>query len=153
MAKSHWRLQSIGFKAPGVIQYAERKRWGIIRESYFVCEYVPGQPVDDASLSLVVASLQRLYRLGYTRRDPRLRNFIIHQGEVVYIDVGVGHPWLFRRLRCYLEFVRFLNLEPKAQEFANPQLIASWSYRFARTVEMIYRRVRSPWTRLRRSLK
>ena len=152
-AESLLRLKAAGFQAPDVLLLAERRWCGLVMESFFVQEFVEGRYPAGDDVALVVRAMEALHAAGYTRRDAQLRNFIIVDDQVVFIDVGVKRPLLWRRVRCHLEYRRFLRLTPEALACASPEVLTSFSFRLAGLLWFVHGATIGRLRRLRRWLK
>jgi tRNA A-37 threonylcarbamoyl transferase component Bud32 len=87
------KLWDAGLAVPRPILQMERRRFGMVVESWFVYCYEPGRRCSKRHLPQVTAILDRLHRLGYTHGDPHPRNWVQHEECVVALDLCPRKKW------------------------------------------------------------
>ncbi|MFA7331257.1 MAG: hypothetical protein WC326_09300 [Candidatus Delongbacteria bacterium] len=122
-------LLESGVATPRPLLLLERRRWGLLVESWLVYEYVEGGPVTERQWPRVVEILSHLHAAGLCHRDPHLANWLVAtDGQVVALDPGP------RRLRPLLaddayDFVLLRNCRPEILPLLPLQ--GSWKWRVA----------------------
>ena len=129
--ESHLKLQSGKLRAPAPILAAEKRKLGVVVDSFLVYEFVEGRIADESDAQAVVNTLLELHAMGYIRRDPQLANFVIRDGEIFLIDFKLLQPLLFTRLHTFMELTHFLSKYPHLQLDLPENLERSIWYRVA----------------------
>ncbi len=130
---SHMQLQQHDFTVPTPVLAAEKRKWGVVTDSFVIYEYLDGDIADETNAQEVLHVLLQLHEMGYTRNDPKLPNFIIGETGVGLIDFKLKRPRFLARLRMNLELVRFLhscrNVSLKVPDLVTGSLwfpVATW---------------------------
>lgn len=106
------KLLDLGLKGPQPILAAEKRRKGIVIDSFYTYGFVEGREGSRNDLDLIVEALLPLYEKGYCRADPQVANHIIHGNDVYLIDFRITRPLLFGRLRCAMELCQLVMDKP-----------------------------------------
>lgn len=110
------KLKELGLNGPLPILAAERRRGGVVTDSFYVYSFVQGREGVWEDLPVIVDTLIPLYQQGFRRNDPRVANHIINEQGVYLIDFRVDSPRPFNRLRCAMEYCRLVGDRRKALE-------------------------------------
>lgn len=96
------RLKAMGLHCPTPILAAQRRRLGMVVDSFFIYEYQNGEPAGSQDLPLIGAEMAKLHASGYIRSDPKPVNFIKDDERIYFIDFRLKKPLLFRTLRIIM---------------------------------------------------
>lgn len=123
------RMLELGLATPRPLMLMERRRWGLLVESWLVYEYVEGTPLGEAHWPLVVEALCRLHAAGLRHGDPHLANWLAtSDGQVVALDPGLKRLCPLRADDAY-DFVLLRNCQPRILPWL--PLRDSWKWRVA----------------------
>lgn len=64
----------------------EKRKYGFVINSYFICEYLSGETGSIKHLKAIESELEKIHELGYLHGDSQLVNFIIDNKHVYIID-------------------------------------------------------------------
>ncbi|MEI6857717.1 lipopolysaccharide core heptose(II) kinase RfaY [Psychrilyobacter sp.] len=64
----------------------EKRKYGFVVDSYFICEYLLGETGSIKHLKVIESELDKIHQLGYLHGDSQLVNFIIDNKHVYLID-------------------------------------------------------------------
>lgn len=64
----------------------EKRKYGFVVDSYFICEYLSGETGSIKHLEIIKNELDKIHNLGYLHGDSQLVNFIIDNRYVYIID-------------------------------------------------------------------
>jgi len=64
----------------------EKRKYGFVVDSYFICEYLSGETGSIKHLELIKKELDKVHQSGYLHGDSQLVNFIIDKKHVYVID-------------------------------------------------------------------
>lgn len=105
------KIKKIGFFGPEPILAMERKKFFMTVDSFFIMEYIDGNPAQIEKLGLVMNNLRDIHKSGYLHGDSQLSNFMIKDGKIYLIDCKLsrnifgimGKIWEFIYLEesCY----------------------------------------------------
>ena len=112
---SAWlELNARHWPAPRPLAVLERRRLGMVSESWLLYEFVQGEPVREEHWPLVVNALRSLHGVGFCHRDPHLANWLIHQGEIRALDLNPKalHP-LWGGYAVAFDYIRLRQCEPR----------------------------------------
>ncbi len=77
-----------GIPVPDAIMQFERRRFGMIVESWFVYRYVPGKRCEERHLPQVISVLNMLHHKGLYHGDPHPNNWLQSDDGVVALDMN-----------------------------------------------------------------
>jgi hypothetical protein len=123
------RLLELGLATPRPVLVLERRRRGLLVESWLLYQFAAGQPVAETHWPLVVRALERLHAAGLRHGDPHLANWLAApEGGVIALD---PNP---RRLRRWLaddayDFLQLRNCRPEILPLL--PLRGTWQWRLA----------------------
>jgi hypothetical protein len=105
-------LAGLGVATPEPLLVLERRRCGLLVESWLAYVYREGRPVDESHWPAVVEALVRLHRAGLRHGDPHLANWLATpDGAVVALDPA-PRP-LRGEVDAAYDFVLLRNCEPR----------------------------------------
>jgi hypothetical protein len=106
------RLAALGLSTPDPLLVLERRRCGLLVESWLAYVHKPGDPVREAHWPGVVEALERLHEAGLRHGDPHLANWLAAEdGSVVALDPA---PRPMRdAVDAAYDFVLLRNCEPR----------------------------------------
>jgi len=84
-------LQAEKIHRAGLLTYKpilafEKRKYGVVVDSYFICEYLLGETGSIKHLKAIKNELDKIHRLGYLHGDSQLVNFIVENKHVYIID-------------------------------------------------------------------
>lgn len=109
---SYLKLLELGLKCPTPILSYEEIKLGMVVRSFFIYEFIEGDPAYPPHKEIVFEELKKLHKLGYTRRDPNLNNFLINDKGIYFIDFKINKPLFFKQTRIKLEKIYFNKHQP-----------------------------------------
>lgn len=112
-------LQTLGLKGATPILAAQKRFRGVVLESFFTYSFVEGETPREEETPKVLEAMNLLHVKGYTRSDPKLQNFIMHEGEVCFIDFRLKKPLLFSKMECTLNLCKFFQTLPNDTKHMN----------------------------------
>jgi heptose II phosphotransferase len=142
--RQFWNMQeldALGVLGPRPMLAAEKRRFGVVTDTFYVYSLVKGRQASPRDLPIIIKALAPIYQQGYCRSDPRVANHIV-DGECIYlIDFRITKPWFFGRLRCAMEVCQLAGEFSRALEvgqyygYGRSTLIVAW--RFWRTAQWL----------------
>lgn len=123
------QLQQLGLKGTRPMLAAHRRRYGVVIECFFTYSYVEGREANEQDIPKVLELMKTLHDQGYTRSDPKLRNFIVNGDDVYFIDFRLKHPRLFTKARCLLNLCKFYQTLPDPTLYMEESLKRSWFFK------------------------
>lgn len=96
------KLRVMGLDCPTPVLAAQRRRLGMVVDSFFIYEYQNGEPAGSSDLQLIRTEMAKLHDAGYIRSDPKPVNFIKDGEHIYFIDFRLKKPLLFRTLRIMM---------------------------------------------------
>ncbi len=143
------KISDMGLNAPVPILAAQKRRFGMVVESFYAYKFVEGSEATDDNLPEVLKSLQTLHITGYTRSDPKLTNFLMKDGQVYFIDFRLKRPAVFKKLYIMINLCKFLQAEQKAIGLIDEKLKNSILYKIA----FILNDIKNSYKKIRRNIK
>ena len=107
--KSMKILSDIGVKTTTPFIAAERRKFGMVVESWLTYSYLNGTTCLDKPETYqdVILTLKSIHKKGYIHGDPQIRNFIEESNEIYVIDANpkkagftgfdFGYEWVYLR--------------------------------------------------------
>ncbi len=141
------RLRAQGFAVPEPVAAFEKRRLGLVVDSWFCYEYAPGTPCPENRYPAIIALLGRLHETGRVHGDPHINNFLADGGRVVMLDART-RPALWGAVSRAYDFVLLAKSCPAAArcpEFPS----RSVAYRLA----SLYNRLVRGWRRLKKKIR
>ena len=80
------KIQNAGLLTYKPILALEKRKYGFVLDSYFICEYLSGETGSIKHLEKIKTELDKIHELGYLHGDSQLVNFIIDNKHVYIID-------------------------------------------------------------------
>ncbi len=80
------KIKKSGFKTYDPILVFEKKKWGIVVESFFICSFLEGKTGSIKELESIKKELWKVHKNGYLHGDAQLVNFIVDKELVYLID-------------------------------------------------------------------
>jgi len=143
------RLRDLGFNGPEPVLALEQRRLGAVVDSCLLYRFRKGRKATREDAALVLPYLLALHEAGYLRNDPHAKNYLIDDGNVVFIDFRLKRPIFLRRFRLHRELAQFLKTSPSAWDLLPGNVSRSWSMRLAVGLDKVFRIVRHSRRRLR----
>lgn len=129
------QLSDLGFGAPQPVLACERRRRGVVVDSFVCYRFVEGRPAEPKDAEQILAELQALHRKGYLRSDAQLANFLMVDGTVTFIDFRLKKPRFLPQLQKAREIDRFLRSCPEARRLLSGAEASSFWLRLASSLE------------------
>lgn len=142
------KLILLGFNAPTPILATEKRSRGIVIDSFIIYKYIEGRLATPEDVDIIAPELIKLLNLGFTRKDPHPQNFIIASDGVYFIDFHIKRPFFFNKLRCCMEYCKFLETTPSGSRYIE-QLTKS---KILFSLAIILQRYLSSFRKLRRKI-
>jgi heptose II phosphotransferase len=143
------KINDIGLNAPDPIFAAQKRRFGMVVDSFYAYNFIEGREAADDNLPEVLKSLQILHSKGYTRSDPKLTNFLIKDDQVYFIDFRLKRPAVFKKLFIMINLCKFLQAEQKAIGLIDDNLKDSILFKTA----FLLNDIKSTYKKIRRNIK
>ena len=132
------KLQEIGIGSNRPLVVVEKKRLGMVVDSWYLCSFVDGEACVAMDSQSVVNTLNKIHQSGYLHGDPQIRNFLRKNTGIQVIDAKMNkylHP-----IQCQLELVYLNNSAHQTSEFINR---SKSSYKVAKfimnTIQRLFR--------------
>lgn len=123
------KLQEISIETNKPLIVVEKKRMGMVIDSWYLCSYVEGNNCNKHDYPAVVATLNKIHESGYLHGDPQIRNFLKSKIGIQVIDVKISKQWnLFQR---QLELVYLNNSAFEIGKHINKSI---FSYKIAELI-------------------
>lgn len=142
------KLQALGFSGPIPVLAAEKRRWGMVVDSFLISTHINGRLATATDVDVIAPELIKLLNRGFTRKDPHPQNFIITPDGVYFIDFHIKKPLFFNKLRCCMEYCKFLETVPSGSRYIDGLTRSNTLYSLA----CFFQRYLSSYRRLRRSI-
>jgi heptose II phosphotransferase len=136
-----------GVPSPDPIAALERRRWGMVVESWICYRYVPGRPCTAADAPAIIAALQALHRTGWVHGDSQVRNYVADGERIVLIDANPRRKRWGRASEAY-DWILLSNSLP-GERLQLPLARESLAYRLA----ALYDRWIHAWRAIKRRLR
>lgn len=146
------KLLELGLKGPRPVLAAEKRRKGVVVDSFYAYGFVAGREGSRNDLDAIVKALLPLYEQGYCRADPQVANHIIEGDEVYLIDFRVSRPLLFGKLRCAMELCQLVMDKPFAVQLGHKIGLGPTLVGLAWNTQRLSQRLRKIRQGLKRSL-
>ncbi len=147
--RSMARLIDLGFRAPEPVLAAQRRSRGMVVDSWLLYRFVEGKKAGSGDAGPITRELLRLHEMGYLRRDPHAKNYLVADGGIVFVDSRLTRPRVLNHLRTRLELAKYLRTTPEGWEHLPERVKEEFSLRVAKHLARLITRAR----RVRRGLK
>ncbi len=111
--ESMMTLKNIGLNGPQPLLAVEKRLSGMVIENLFAYKFIEGKIASTEEIPLILEALISLHQRGFTRSDPKLENFLIHEKKVFFIDFRLKKPLLFPKIQCTFNLCKFFETLPK----------------------------------------
>ena len=132
------KLQEIGIGSNRPLVVVEKKRMGMIVDSWYLCSFVDGEACQEKDSQSVVNTLNKIHQSGYLHGDSQIRNFLINDVGIQVIDAKMSkylHP-----IQCQLELVYLSNSAHQTSEFINRSKLSYQVAEFVmNTIQRLFR--------------
>lgn len=144
-------LETAGVPAAHGLLALERRRRGVVVESWLFTRWVDGEPCGAADVPDAIALLGRMHAAGWVHGDAHIQNFIRGPRGVLVLDPG-PHPKRWGRVSEAYDLILLRNSRADvgvAVESALPGARSSTAFRIASAYdEWIHR-----WRRMKRGVR
>ena len=110
------RLKRLGIDSSRPVMALEKRRWGMVVDSWLLYEYVDGRVCGPGEYQMVVGQLAAIHAGGLLHGDPQIRNFLFDGTAVVTIDAAPKRP-LWGGISRYGEFFYLRHSAPDIEAF------------------------------------
>jgi len=110
------RLERLGIASSRPVMALEKRRWGMVVDSWLLYEYVDGRVCGPGEYQMVVGQLAAIHAGGLLHGDPQIRNFLFDGTAVVTIDAAPKRP-LWGGISRYGEFFYLRHSAPDIEAF------------------------------------
>lgn len=107
------RIHKAGFLTYKPILAFEKRKYGFVVDSYFICGYLSGETGSIKYLEVIKNELDKIHNLGYLHGDSQLVNFIVDNKIVYLIDskfsrnkygkFGARYEYIYLEESCHRE--------------------------------------------------
>jgi len=80
------KIYKAGLQTYKPILALEKRKYGFVVDSYFICEYLLGETGSIKYLGVIKEKLNKIHELGYLHGDSQLVNFVVDKKNVYIID-------------------------------------------------------------------
>lgn len=143
------KLWDRGVKTTVPIMAAEKRTFGMVKQSWLIYEYLDGTTCLDHPeyFEGVVAKLGEIHSRGLLHGDPQIRNFIAKGDEIYVIDCNPKPTGYFGFARAY-EFAYLGRSQPEIIDYFG-KIKDWWLFKLARWYDLSERKLK----RKKRKLK
>lgn len=99
-------LHKIGVQTNIPIVVLEKRKMGMVVDSWYICSYVDGGSCNELDIPEVIDTLNVIHKAGYLHGDAQIKNFLKTQSGIQVIDTKLSNAW--NSIQKNLEFV-YLN--------------------------------------------
>lgn len=143
------KLRELGFRGPAPVMAAEKRCDGYVCDGFIVYEYIDGRQATPDDAHIIAPELIKLLKLGYIRKDPHPRNFILKNDEIYFIDFNIKKPLFFNKIRCMMEFCKFLERAPEGASYKSNLIDSNAGFLIAKYIQQLV----SSFRKTRRKIK
>ena len=122
-------LQEISIKTNKPLVVIEKKRMGMVIDSWYLYSYINGEDCVADDYPKVIDTLTKIHRAGYLHGDPQIRNFIKSKTGIQVIDVKISKHW--NSIQRQLELVCLNNSIFETKQHIDKKTI---SYKIAKFI-------------------
>jgi heptose II phosphotransferase len=149
-------MHQLGFLAPIPLMAGQKRRWGLVVDSFCCYRFHKGTAAGPQDAELVATELLNLHKKGYLRSDAKPANFLISEKGVTFIDFRLKKPRILPKLQKEMELAHLARIYPECLEFIPEDVLKSPSFALAAWFErkgIEFRRVRRGLRRIFKSTK
>lgn len=141
-------LADIGIKSTAPIIAAEKRKLGMVVDSWLIYNYLDGKSCLDQPqiYPQVIETLKSIHKKGYLHGDPQIRNFIEKENEIYVIDANPKRPG-FTGFDFGYEWAYLRKSAPGIEGLFSEILESGW-YKFAYYYDLYSRK----FSRLKRKI-
>jgi lipopolysaccharide heptosyltransferase II len=130
------KLARMGIRTNVPMAAAEKRRFGMVVDSWMLYAYSEGRVCREADYPLVVEKVEQIHKKRILHGDAQINNFLIQNGRVFTIDCNPRKP-LFGDISRYVEYFYLKRSAPGIEKYFNPA-VKSFSYRIAEMYSRAY---------------
>jgi tRNA A-37 threonylcarbamoyl transferase component Bud32 len=101
MLRNMHKLSTLKLPVPEPVLVLEKKQYGFVVASWSLYRYLEGQHCTCVQSDQIANTLRTLHEKGWVHRDPHVKNFLFHEGEIRIIDCTRAKPWRSRYAQMY----------------------------------------------------
>lgn len=142
-------LAESGIKTTKAIMAAEKRKFGMVVDSWLLYEYLDGKTCLDQPNTYphVVDTLKKIHECGFSHGDPQIRNFVVKANDIYVIDTNPKKLGLTGFDKAY-EWVYLRKSAPGIEKYFG-QIQHTFWYKYSIWYDQFDRKLAA----LRRSLK
>jgi tRNA A-37 threonylcarbamoyl transferase component Bud32 len=149
MMRNMAKLYELGLPVPEPVLALEKRRFGVVVVSWSVYRYLEGTPCTCAQAGPIARMLKTLHQHGWVHRDPHVKNFLLHDGEIQILDCARARPWKSTYAQMY-DLVLLEKCCSGSQSLAGYGIgERAWMYRLAKLQNLQIQR----WRRVKRQAR
>ena len=152
--KSLLRFKQFGISAVQPILVLEKRKAGLLKDSWLLYEYREGRPSSLQDIPEIIKQLKSLHKAGFRHDDPTLGNFMWDENNQMFLIDCKGRPRVGHFTDCFDYFLLQNNngLEMTDVEKIIPLNKLTFGYQLA-SLYFYYKRLRSRWKKWLRNRK
>jgi len=100
-------FEAKGLESLTPLAFIEKKRWGMVFDSWLLYEYREGRVSQRSDLPQIIQQLQTLHKHGYRHEDPNFGNFLVDDNGVMFLIDCRGKS----RSGLYSDYYDYMLLE------------------------------------------
>ena len=120
------KLQEIGIETNKPLVAVEKKKMGMVVDSWYLSVFVNGCPCKEDHYKEIVETLQKIHQSGYLHGDAHLKNFLTGGNGIQVIDTSLSKAW--SSVQKNMELVYLEKSVPVISQYFNTN---SLSYKLA----------------------
>ena len=95
------KLYKLNLPVPEPVFVLEKKKYGFVVASWSLYRYLEGHPCSCGQSDQIAATLRKIHEKGWVHRDPHVKNFLLHEGEIRIIDCTRARAWRLSYAQMY----------------------------------------------------
>ncbi len=114
----------------------QKRRWGMVADSWLVYDYRPGVPSGESRYPAVVQNLKRFHDQNLLHGDAQIENFIVDEDTIITLDAHLKKPLLGSISKIY-EYFYLQKSAPGIEQHFDLDT-SSLAYRIAAAYSRLY---------------
>ncbi|NLK62092.1 MAG: hypothetical protein GX287_01450 [Fusobacteria bacterium] len=104
------------------IAYGEKRKFGMVVDSFMIYEYLNGTTVTEENSKEVILLLKQIHALGYLHNDSQIENFLKNGDNIYVIDAKLKRK-KFGKISENSEYIKFASNAEKAYDYIDTKSI------------------------------
>ena len=114
----------------------QKRRWGMVVDSWLIYEFKPGQASDETHYPAVVRKLKQFHDHNLLHGDAQIENFIVENDTIITLDAQLKKPVL-GKISKFLEYFYLQKSAPGIERYYDLDT-GSLAYRLAAAYSRLY---------------